>query len=62
MIYHILLLSAEFSWTLGSSIQMALSYTVVPHYQTFNETEIFIINALETPSPRIGKRRNLSEN
>lgn len=54
MTYHILLLSAEFSWTLGSPFQMALSYKVVPRYQTFNMViDIFIINALETTLARI---------
>lgn len=52
MTYHILLLSLEFSWTPGSPIQMV--DRVVPQDQTFNKTEIFS-NALETPSPRIGK-------
>lgn len=55
MIYHILLLSVEFSWTPGSPIQMAWSDRVVPPDQTFNKTEIFIIIALEIPSPRIGR-------
>lgn len=53
IIYHILLLSVEFNWTLGSPIQMAQRDRVVPPDQTFNRTEIFIINALEIPSPRI---------
>lgn len=32
MTYHILLLSAEFSCTLGTPIQMTISYKVVPQY------------------------------
>ena len=53
MIYLILLLSAEFSRTLGSSIQVALTLKVGPQYQTPNRTEILIISALETPSARM---------
>lgn len=55
MTYHISLLSVEFSWTLGSPIQMAWSDRVVPPDQTFNKTEISIIIALEIPSPRTGR-------
>lgn len=55
MIYHILWLSVEFSWFLGSPTPMALSCTVVPRYQTLNVIEIFLISTLETPSPRIRK-------
>lgn len=53
MLNYILLLSEEFSGTLGSPVQMALRYKVVPQYQTFNMIELFIIRALETPSPRV---------
>lgn len=53
MTYHILLLSVEFHQALGSPVQMAWSDNVVPPDQAFNKTEIFIINALEMPSPTL---------
>lgn len=53
MTYHIVLLSVEIHQALGSPVQMAWRDNVVPPDQTFNKTEVFIINALERPSPTL---------